>query len=286
MGLAGALLGGVLWGLSGTAAQVLFQHDGLSPQLLLSIRMLGSGAILYAWLRPPLPRRDLGRLILFAVLGLAAVQYTYFAAIDASNAATATLLQYLSLPLVALCDGPTPRRAAGAGVALLGTFWLVGGTHLLITPAALTWGLLSALAAAAYTLSPRRLIAEHGAWEVTTWGLLIGGVATLPGLLSGRAWMLAPSANPAAAAALVAFVVLFGTLLSFGLYLNSLARIRATEAAVAATIEPLTAAVVSLAFLHVVLGGWQLAGGGLILGAIVLLSSGDRPAGRPGRTAG
>ncbi len=59
--------------------------------------MLGAGVLLYAWLRPPLPRANWRRLLVFALFGVTAAQYTYFAAIDYSNVATATFLQYTSI---------------------------------------------------------------------------------------------------------------------------------------------------------------------------------------------
>ena len=70
---------------------------------------------------------------------------------------------------------------------------------------------------------------------------------------------------------LVAFVVLFGTLLAFLLYFKGLERISPTEAGIAAALEPITAAVVSFFVLHVVLTPFQYLGGLLIIGAVAMI---------------
>lgn len=284
-----ALAAALLWGLSGSAAQLLFQRDGVAPATLTAVRMLVSGGLLYACLRPPPPRRHRWQLLLFSLFGLAAVQFTFFAAVEATGAATAMLLQFLYLPAVALWEGLTRRRLAAVVLALAGTLALIGGTgRLLVSDAGLAWALASAAAAAVYMLSSRRLVLEYGSWPVTTWGLLIGGLATLPALLAPGAWHIAPGASPVAVTALVAFVILCGTLLAFGLYLTSLGRIGATAAAVATTLEPLTAAVISTVALHAALTPTQYLGGALILAAIVWLgrpADPDRRRHSPDRTA-
>lgn len=100
------VIGACLWGLSGTAAQQLFQYENVSTEWLVTIRLLISGAILLIissfgtrkkeifgiWKR----RFDATKMILFGLFGMLAVQYTYFASIKEGNAAVATLLQYLA----------------------------------------------------------------------------------------------------------------------------------------------------------------------------------------------
>ena len=93
------LTGAILWGVSGTVAQYLFQKQGFSPEWLVVTRLLVSGLILLVyshfkmkqsiwkiWHRS-IDRKDM---ILFGLFGMLAVQYTYFAAIHHGNAATAT----------------------------------------------------------------------------------------------------------------------------------------------------------------------------------------------------
>ena len=113
------------------------------------------------------------------------VQYTYMAAIGASNTATATVLQFTSPAMVAAWLAATRRKrpeardVAAVALAMLGTFFLAAHGRLgalSISAAALFWGLASAVAAAFNSLQPRSL-RRHGAAVVAGWGMVIGGLA-------------------------------------------------------------------------------------------------------------
>ena len=75
---------------------------------------------------------------------------------------------------------------------------------------------------------------------------------------------------------LTLFVVVAGTLVPFGLYLQGRDRLSAIEAGVAGTMEPVSAAVVAFVVLGVVLQPLQYLGGALMLVAVVLIA-GARP---------
>ena len=107
-GIALALTGAVLWGGSGVAGQYILQDCAFATEWLVGVRMLISGALLLlidlAVYRQDIfvvfrGRRDRLETIAFAIFGMLGVQYTYFAAIKFSNAATGTILQYL-MPVV------------------------------------------------------------------------------------------------------------------------------------------------------------------------------------------
>ena len=168
------MLGGVLWGFSGTCGQFLLQKKGLTSDFLVPVRLLSAGAILLliCMLRKrgrvfDILRRDAKAIAAFAVFGMSMCQYTYFSAIAASNAGTATVLQYtgpvLILVYLSLRGRRLPRTAEllAIALALLGTFLLA--THgqpgsMVLSGRALFWGLLSAVALAIYTVQPGRLL--------------------------------------------------------------------------------------------------------------------------------
>lgn len=282
-GLAYVLLAASCWGLSATAAQALFRWHGVTAEWLTAVRMSAAGLILLLAFRPRLPLGDLPRLVTFAVLGFVAVQYTYLLAIQVTNAAVATFLQYLGVPLIAVWEVWASRRrpsaatvaavacaVGGTGLLAFGGLEARGGVHL--TAVGLLAGLLAGVALAFYAVFSSQLVARHGATVTTTWGMLFGGLAASAAV---RPWRAFPTGEPVVAWSLVAFVVLFGTLLAFGLFVASLAHIRPTEAGVAATFEPVAAAAASYAFLGVALAPLQYAGGALILAAVALLRLGS-----------
>jgi drug/metabolite transporter (DMT)-like permease len=294
-----ALGAGLLWGLSGTAAQLLMQRGGVAPAWLVAFRMAVAGPLLLAavaarlaagrgggvavrLLAPWRERSDRGRLLTFALLGFVLVQGSYLAAIAAGNAATATFLQYLAPGMVALWQAwrerraPPPRTVAALVLGVVGTFLLAtgAGSALALSPAALAWGLLSALALAFYTLYPAPLLARHGAPLVTGWAMLVGAAAMAPWTLpAGVAWH--PGAVPGAAwglGALLAFVALGGTLLPFSLYMAALRRLSAAETSLAASVEPLAAALAAGLWLGVRLSPLQELGAAGVLAMVLLVT--------------
>jgi drug/metabolite transporter (DMT)-like permease len=287
-GMALVLTGAALWGISGTVAQYLFQHQGFSPEWLVVVRLLISGIILLIlasssgkdkkgvwgiWKN----KQDVISLLMFSILGMLAVQYTYFAAIKHSNAATATVLQYLGPAMIACYLAirakrlPTSKEMMAVILALLGTFLLVTQGNiqsLSISGWALFWGLTSAVALAFYTLQPHNLLSRWGSTVVIGWGMLIGGISFSfihpPWNFQGH-WTL-PSFFA------VAFIVIFGTLIAFYCYLESLKYITATETSLLACIEPLSAAVLSVIWLQVSFGLEEWLGTLCILTTIMILS--------------
>jgi drug/metabolite transporter (DMT)-like permease len=292
-GMALVLTGAALWGISGTVAQFLFQHQGFSPEWLVVVRLLISGIILLLlasssgkdkqgvwgiWKN----KQDVTSLLLFSILGMLAVQYTYFAAIKHSNAATATVLQYLGPAMIACYLAfrakrlPTSKEMMAVVLALLGTFLLVTQGNiqsLSISGLALFWGLASAVALAFYTLKPHKLLQNWGSTVVIGWGMLIGGISFSfihpPWRFQGD-WSMSSFFA-------VAFIVIFGTLIAFYCYLESLKYISATETSLLACIEPLSAAILSVIWLRVSFGLEEWLGTLCILTTIMILSVVKKP---------
>jgi len=289
-GIALVLLAAILWGLSGTVAQVLFRRYGFAPLFLVVVRLWGSGILLALVLLARDRRslrasaRDLGRLALFGAFGFFLVQFSYFAAIARVGVAMATFLQYLGPPMIAawflLREHRAPQRAESLALALalLGTLFLVlGEGGIRLDALGVGFGLLSALSLAFYTVYPQDLIRRLGAFPTTAWGFLFGAVvATLPVPL----WQDGIGRLTAGSLLLIAFVVVLGTLVPFALYVYALTRLSPTAVGIAATGEPLSAAVSAFLIFGQALAGVQYLGGALILGAMATLAA------RGGRRAG
>src|SRR2546425_4854818 len=247
--------------------------------------MLVSGAVLLAVLRPPRPTRPILPLILLSIFGYAGSQFLYLAAIQFSNAATATLLQFLFLPMVAGYEAVTKslswshRWTLTLLLAATGTLLLVVGStfNILVTPIGLATGLAAAVAAAYYTLGSRHYVRTLGSWWITCWGFLIGGLVTLPfGLVSLRDYWPSNANNLLEISLLVSFVIVFGTVLAFGLYVSGLQHLSATETGVASSAEPIMSAIAAYVFLGVVLTPTQYFGGALMISAVMLVATRGR----------
>lgn len=280
------LTGGVLWGLSGTAAQQLFHADGFHVAWLVCLRMWGAGVLLLliSQLNGQHPfrifrsRRSIIQLAIFTVFGLFAVQYTYFAAVATGNAAAATFLQYTAPLFITLYFAIKQRRFPQKSeifailLALFGTYLLVtGGTlgKLNVPLSCVLWGFLSALALGFYTIYPGKLTSQYGLLPTAGWAMMLGGfvsaVISPPWRWHGIHWH-------AASIMLVAFVVVFGTFVAFTVYLASLRYISPTESSLLSGIEPLAAALAGVLWLHTAFTVVMAVGGLCIIGTVAVLA--------------
>ena len=283
LGFVIAILAGTLFGVGGTLAQVLFQQRGVDVGWLVTVRLMFGGVALLAisatimrlnvlavW------RQDAVTLILFGLIGMMPVQYTYMAAIRDSNNATATVLQFTSPAIVAVCLAvrrrrlPDIRELVAIALAVLGTFFLA--THgrigaLSISATALFWGLASAAAAAFNSLQPASMLKRHGAAVVAGWGMMVGGVALA---LLHTPWTV-PGRWDAQACGFFAFVLIFGTL-AFYLFNTALRMIGAQKTILLTCAEPLAAAVLAVWWLGVAWGVMDWLGTACILATILLLA--------------
>ncbi|MFC7522680.1 DMT family transporter [Parapedobacter sp. GCM10030251] len=284
-----ALLAATLWGVSGTCGQFLFQERAMAVEWLMAVRMLGAGILLllvallrkdrHMWLIWR-DRSDRRRLLIFGILGMLTVQYSYFAAIKHSNAATATILQFSAPVLIAIYLAVRyGKRLNAMGylaifLAVLGTFLLV--THgnirsLSISPLAFALGMASAVSLALYTLMPGRLLDKYSALSVIGWGLFIGGVAISllrpPWDVAGIEWDEYTYAN-------TLFVVLFGTLVPFYVYLKAVQLIGGQKASLLTSAEPLSATLLAVLWLGVSFQALDWLGALLIVSTVFLLSVG------------
>lgn len=288
-GVALAFGGAALWGLSGTVAQVLFKEMHISPNWLVTIRMLLAGILLLVYVgiknnnqtvwniwRTP---ADRWQLLVFGLIGMLGVQYTFFKAIAEGNAATATLLQFLGPVFITLYMAlrffriPNARELFALGLALVGTYLLVtnGSTEgLSITPAAVGWGIGAAVTAAFYTVYPAQLLAKWGALSVVGWGMLIGGLGMS---LISPPWAIASELLSLEAIVYILFVVVFGTLIPFYMVLDSLRYISPAEAGMLNSAEPLFAVIVSVVWLQLSIHFFEAIGGLCIIATVIVLAS-------------
>lgn len=285
-GIIFAITGGIFWGFSGTCGEFIFKHYEVNENWLCSVRILAAGLILVAIsfikYRTQLLalfkcRRDLLRTLLFGVLGLLLSQYCYLAAISASNAGTATVLQYLGPVMIMIVTCFSGRRLPRLN-EFLALVLAVGGTFLIAThgdistlsinPKALIFGLLSALGLVFYTMLPSKIIPKYGTIPVLGCGMTASAV---PLLFIVRPYNYEVSLDPAGFAA-IAGLVLVGTVLAYTVYLMGVDRAGTVKASVACSIEPVAAAVFSALWIGSSFTSEDVIGFAAIISAVIILS--------------
>ena len=286
MGIPLVLLAGCLWGLSGVLGQLLFQSTDISIGYVSTIRMLVSGVGI---LSICIIKKDSSmfairknknamiRLFFFAIAGVMSVQYTYFSAIAASNAATGTVLQYtypiLMLLYTALYMKKMPSIqeifaiiSAFLGIVLISTH---GNLHTLsISKAALAWGLSSAVAFVIYTVSPQKLHNHYSIFAVTGWGFLLAGILMC---IITKSYAVHVSFTPYSVL-LVAAIAIFGTLIPFLIYGFGVRLLGNVKASLFATVEPVVSAILAFFLANVTFTKIDILGFVCILGAIQVVA--------------
>lgn len=284
-----AILGGVCWGFSGTMGQFLFSQKGLTTSWVTTVRMLIAGALLLGVMAARRPKevkkiaqvwtvgKDARRLILFAAIGLIPCQFTYLECIANSNSATGTALNYLGQMMILLyvCFVtrrlPTRWEITALLLACLGVFFLAthGDIHtLVLSPKALSWGLIGAVMVVVYNTLPQRLLRIYGSPVITGWGMLLGG-----GILFflSRFWTKQVTMDTQTVLGIMLIGVV-GTAMAFTLYLQGVNDIGPVKTSLLSCAELVTAGILTSAWLKTPLAMQDLFGMALILGMVVFLS--------------
>ncbi|AWI10924.1 EamA family transporter [Caldibacillus thermoamylovorans] len=287
VGLLMIISGAALWGLSGPMIQWLFQNSDLTPSNFLVVRLPLAGVITLAlcnlakknifgiWKHPS----HWSQLIIFGIFGMLSAQYAFIETINVSNAVTAVLFQFLGPIFITIFVAmqtkrlPTMMQLLAVISALTGTFLLITNgsiENIMLSKKAIILGLLTALGFTFYTLHPVSLIKEWGTVVIIGWGMLIGGIAMFIFNPDFSIVHMAQTLTPNTLSMLL-LVVISGTL-SFILYIGSLKYLSAAETSLLSSIEPLTAAIVSIIWLNESYGAYQLLGGLFIIAAVIFLS--------------
>ncbi len=280
------MLGGVCWGFSGTCGQYLFSRFDVSTLWLTCLRLLAGGIIMLA-LAAVRHRRELrniwrcpgdaAMLVAYGLFGLMMCQYAYMTSISYSNAGTTTVLQTLSLVIIMLLTCLRLRRRPNRVetiallLALFGTFLLATGgdpAHMVLSPQGLFWGLATAVAATVYTLLPRRLLSRWNREVVNGWAMLIGGAVVN---LGARSWTFHVDLPFRGWLAVVSIVV-FGTVLSFTLFMQGIQDVGPVKSSMLASTEPVAATVFSAVWLGTAFSAVDLMGFAAIIATIFLLA--------------
>jgi drug/metabolite transporter (DMT)-like permease len=295
LGYAMVALAATLFAINGTVSKVILA-SGIDSEQLTEIRcagaLLGLMAIALAT-RPaslPLHRDELPLIVAIGVGGLALVQWSYFFAIHRVAIGIALVIQFVGPILVALWarfvygEHVRARIWVALALALTGLVMIVEvwQTHR-PNAAGLAAAALAAVTYAAYILLAERGVRRRDPISLSAWGFLFAtlfwsvlapwwnfpggrvgdGVSLLGNLASSHVpvW------------ALMAWMVVLGTIVPFALVVAALQRISATRAGITAMLEPVLAIVIAWAWLGESLDPVQVSGAAVTLAGVSLALS-------------
>ncbi|EKA92860.1 DMT family transporter [Fusobacterium periodonticum] len=289
-GMLSTFVGGTLWGINGVMGNYLFLNKNVTTPWLIPYRLILAGFLLLGYLyykkgskifdvlKNP---KDLFQIVLFGFIGMLGTQYTYFSAIQFSNAAIATVLTYFgpTLVLIYMClrEKRKPLKyeivsicLSSFGVFLLATHGDI--TSLQISFKALFWGILSALSVVFYTVQPESLLKKYGASIVVAWGMMIGGIFIA---FVTKPWNINVTFDFITFLVLM-LIIVFGTIIAFILYLTGVNIIGPTKASIIACIEPVAATICAILFLGVTFDFLDVIGFLCIISTIFIVAYFDK----------
>jgi drug/metabolite transporter, DME family len=223
--------------------------------------------------------RALSFLAAYGVFGYALFTVVFFASLERASVSIAVALLYTAPAFVMLMSAILWRERVGAlrvlalGLVLSGVVLVTGAAGALLRgaasmpPAALALGVGAGFTYAVYTMFSKVATHRYGPAASLFWSFAFASLAL--GLMAPPhvPFLRAPEH----AIALVA-LGLVPTLVPYALYLRGLRELRASTAAMLASVEPVIAALLAAALLHERLDALQGLGMAMVVTAAVLLA--------------
>lgn len=295
MGITLVVIGAMLFILNSGVSRVALR-SGITSLELASLRITGTFAVLLllatlfrrSALRAP-RGREIWLVVGLGLVGVAALQFLYFVAIDRLTIGLALLLEFQAPFLVALWakfvqrNVVTARLWWGLGMAILG---LAAATEVWQGATFDTLGVLAALGAAA-AFATYFLVGESVQQSMSSVGTMLWafGVAAVAVNLAQPVWLVeAPFTEQVSLLgnldhltlplwAIVTSVVVLGTLVPFGVELAALRHIPPTTVTAIAMLEPVGAAALGWAWHQEALGVVAVVGCVTVVAGILLAES-------------
>ncbi|MFT4009416.1 MAG: DMT family transporter [Nocardioidaceae bacterium] len=295
LGITLVLLAAVMFIVNAGVSRVAMQ-DGIEPAVLATVRITGTFLVLLVaaavFSRPALrlPRGRLAVLIVIqGLVGVAALQWTYFVAIQRLPLGLALLLEYQAPVLVAIWawlvqkHATTPRVWLGLVMAVAGLAAAADVfTGLSFDTVGLIAGLAAAVSFASYFLVGEACLQHADPMRVILWsfgvaavvlnlvappeniGTMAGSQASLLGNLSHLhlpGWVV------------LGWVIVFGTLLPFTFELIAMRHVRAATVTMLAMLEPIGVAAIGWAWYDETMTATAIAGCVVVVAGLLIAES-------------
>jgi drug/metabolite transporter (DMT)-like permease len=288
------LASGAAFGAMAIFAKLAYD-EGANVGTLLGVRFAIAAALFWALLLAggaahevgALGRRDIAVGLALGACGYALQSGTYFAALEHIDASLLSLVLYTYPAMVAAAavalgrERLTRRRVAALVLASGGLAMVVAGAGAgALDPLGATLGLAAALIYSTYILVSDGIVARVPPRALAT--LVCTGAAA--SLIAGSALLgqFSPGALTPAGWCWVVCLAVVSTVGAISFFFAGLRRVGPTTASILATVEPLVTVLLAYLVFGETLGLIQLAGGALVLGAVLVLNA-RRP--RPRRAA-
>lgn len=232
--------------------------QSVAPGALVLVRITGAAAVLLvvqaasgrAWISD---RRDVAKLAVLGILGVACNQGFFLFGLEHTTATNATIL-VATVPAFTVLgsillrrESASPLKLAGIAAAGAGTVWLIGPDRLDLAPDVALGNALIVIgmvAYSAYLLNSRELIAKWSPVTVSAYVMAFGALGVLPVGIPAALRTDFAALTPLVWA-LVAYVVIFPTIVTYFLNIWALRRASSNVVAVYVYLQPVFTALVA-----------------------------------------
>jgi drug/metabolite transporter (DMT)-like permease len=278
------LASAVAFGAMGIFGKLAYD-EGVTVGTLLAVRFLVAAALFWLLVAGTgaarhlrtLSHRDVGIALALGAVGYSAQAGAYFAALQRLDASLLSLLLYtfpamVTVAAIALGRERANRRTAAALVlASAGLFLVLAGAAAgALDPLGTALGVSAAVIYSTYVLSSAG-VAERASPLVLS-ALVCTGAATTLTLAGAAGGDMHLGDVSAAGLGSLAGIAVVSTVGAVSLFFAGLRRVGPTSASILSTAEPLTTVLLAFLAFGESLGPVQLAGGALVLGAVLVLS--------------
>lgn len=265
----------VIWG--STYLAIRFGVESWPPLMMAGVRFLIAGSLMYVWLRrhgAPAPTRAewkgaalVGTLLLAGGNGGVTVAEQWVASgVAALGVATVPLFTLVFAQLWGQRN--TRREWLGIGLGLSGMLLLNMGGNLQASPVGAVLILLAAASWALGSVWGKRLSLPAGAMAPAAEMLAGGAVLMVASQLAGERMHTLPTAT---GWAVLAYLVVFGSLIAFSAYQYLLRHVRPAAATSYAYVNPVVAVLLGMLFAGEHIGAAEWMAMGVIVCAVVLI---------------
>jgi drug/metabolite transporter (DMT)-like permease len=228
------------------------------PGALVCFRILGAAAVLFVvnaaaggtWVRD---RRDLWRLAVLGMLGIAANQSFFLYGLQHTTAINATIL-VTTVPVFTVLgslltgrETASSRMLAGIALAATGVVYLIGPDRISLAPGVALGNALIVIGMmcyAAYFIYSKSIVGRYGPVTVSFYVMLFAGLGVLP-LGAGALASMSVSQIQDAVWWWVGYIVVFPTILTYLLNIWALQRVSSNVVSVYIYLQPLFAAAIA-----------------------------------------
>jgi drug/metabolite transporter (DMT)-like permease len=282
----------IFWGISASLGRAaftgrLFPSSGIeriSPLILSQARttfsfvVVAIGLLMFRGLRRlRMPWRDLVKVLILGLGGIAVSNYCYYLAIQRTNVATAIIVQYtapiwvLLYMLVRRIEKPTMAKMVSVLLAITGialVIGLVGQGKLHLDFVGVTAALIAAFSFAYYNIGGHSILARYDRWMVLLYTTLAASAFWIS--VNPPARIAAAHYSPTAWLFLFVFAML-SVLIPFSFYFAGLQHLDPTKAIVVSCLEPVFTVLIAAIALKEVVRPFQALGIVMVLAAIIVV---------------